>query len=239
MALILSACTGTETTTPAPEPTSTTSPPQATGTTGTTRGEGTTSAPAPSTTSTVVEAPPTTDAALTPRPPTPSQQEGPFYPVELPPDSDADLTQVEGTAQTALGSVLLLDGVLVATSGEPIAGAVIEIWQTDHQGIYLHPGDPGLPRRDQSFQGYGQAVTASDGTWAFRTIDPGYYEPRPRHIHFKVLIDGSEHLTSQIYFADDPQAAGADERLVATIAPGVDEGGNQVLLAQHTVVLDL
>ena len=172
-----------------------------------------------------------------PLPPTPSQQEGPYYPVERLDDNDNDLTVVEGLSGTPSGNVLVLTGTLVTTEGAPVQGGAVEIWQTDANGVYLHPGDPGVADRDPYFQGTGVATVAADGSWSFRTINPGYYEPRPRHIHVKVFVDGQETLTTQIYFSDDPQAAGIDERLVATIAPGTDDGGNPILIADHRFVL--
>ena len=167
--------------------------------------------------------------------PTPSQQEGPFYPVSKPRDRDNDLTEINGESGVAGGQVLIISGLLVDTTGEPIQGATIEIWQTDENGIYLHPGDPGVDDRDPAFQGYGESITQSDGSWGFRTINPGYYEPRPRHIHLKVLMDGGVVLTSQVYFSDDPDAIGVDPALIAEVT--LDDDG-ATLVAEHLLVID-
>ena len=169
--------------------------------------------------------------------PTPAQQGGPFYPVEKPDDRDNDLVVVEGRPEPASGEVLLLTGRLLATDGAPIAGAVVEIWQVDQNGIYLHPRDPGIDNRDPNFQGYGESVTDDNGDWSFRTVDPGYYEPRPRHIHLRVVADGEVVLTSQIYFSDDPQAGGENPLLIAEIEVGAAEDGSSVLMASHVLVL--
>ena len=170
--------------------------------------------------------------------PTPAQQEGPFYPVEKPEDTDNNLVVVEGLSDTAAGQVLLLSGSLLTAKGEPVSGATIEIWQVDQNGIYLHPGDPGIDSRDPNFQGYGESVTDEDGGWSFRTINPGYYEPRPRHIHLRVLSSGEVVLTSQIYFSDDPDASGEDPLLVAEVVSESDGYGSSVLKATHGLVLD-
>ena len=206
----------------------------------------TTSLP-PTTTATTTSAPigdemdPSTSTTTPPEPlplaSTPSQGEGPYYPVEELEDQDSDLTVVAGLGGRAAGNVLLLTGELLTTAGTPIAGGVIDIWQTDANGIYLHPADPEVADRDPFFQGSGEAVTDAGGAWAFRTIDPGYYEPRPRHIHVKVWVDGMVVLTTQIYFTDDPQAAGLDGLLVTTIDEGTDDDGNPVLIAHHRFVL--
>ena len=139
---------------------------------------------------------------------TPSQAEGPYYPLEKPTERDNDLTVVPGASGAPAGQILLLGGRLLDRGGYPVAGAVIEIWQTDAEGIYLHPGDPDTDTRDPNFQFYGEARTGSDGSYNFRTIIPGQYEPRPRHIHVKVKLDGRELLTTQFYFPEDALASG-------------------------------
>lgn len=167
--------------------------------------------------------------------PTPSQQEGPYYPVSKPSDRDSDLTKVDGEPGFAGGQVLDIRGLLVDTMGDPIEGATIEIWQTDENGIYLHPADPAVDDRDTAFQGYGESTTKADGSWGFRTVNPGYYEPRPRHIHLKILVDGVVVLVSQVYFSDDPDATGLDPAVIAEVA--LDEDGS-TLIAEHLLVVE-
>lgn len=110
------------------------------------------------------------------------------------------------TAPTARGEVLLLTGRVLDVNGNPVPGAAVEIWHTDAQGIYDHPDDRSTNNRDRGFQFYGTSITDQDGNYAFRTILPGQYEPRPRHIHVKVKMNGSELLTTQFYFEEDRQA---------------------------------
>lgn len=112
------------------------------------------------------------------------------------------LAEFPGESQ-AKGTVVLLFGRVLDVNGNPVSGAAVEIWQTDAQGIYDHPGDSDTASRDRSFQFYGTSVTGDDGVYVFRTIEPGYYEPRPKHIHVKVKIDGQEALTTQFYFEED------------------------------------
>ena len=120
---------------------------------------------------------------------------------------------------TARGTVLILTGHVLDINGNPLEGAAIEIWQTDASGVYDHPGDPGTANRDRGFQFYGTAVADAQGKYAFRTIRPGEYEPRPPHIHFKVWLNSTLLLTSQLYFTDTGNdgglGAGADQLLVA------------------------
>ena len=177
---------------------------------------------------------------------TPAQTEGPYYPVEKPADRDNDLVDLAGASGTAAGDILEFDGTLYDGSGMPVAGAIIEIWQTDNNGIYLHPNDRGRARRDVNFQSYGEAVTADDGSYHFRTIVPGRYEPRPRHIHVKVRLNGQEQLTTQFYFDNDPTLAsdsifaGASEEqeaMIMQVDEGVDAAGSPALLGKRDIIL--
>jgi hypothetical protein len=81
---------------------------------------------------------------------------------------------------TAQGDVLIFGGRVLDRQGEPVPNARIEIWQTDRNGIYYHPGDAGTDRRDKGFQFYGSDVTDQEGRYAFRTIVPGEYGRRPQ-----------------------------------------------------------
>jgi protocatechuate 3,4-dioxygenase beta subunit len=178
---------------------------------------------------------------------TPPQGEGPYYTVDKPTDRDNDLTDLEGASGQPTGEIIEFGGRVYDANGRPIPGILIEIWQTDANGIYLHPGDPDTDRRDPDFQFYGEAVTAADGRYSFRTILPGRYEPRPRHIHVKIKLDGQELLTTQFYFADDPELAGesmfnqigADgEYLVIALEEAQDSDGNPIFVGQRDVVLN-
>ena len=138
---------------------------------------------------------------------TPPQIEGPYYPRRKPAETDADLTRL-GNGPLAQGQVIDLTGEVIDPDGQPIEGAAVEIWQTDHQGIYLHPRDPRAAKRDKAFQSYGRVVTDGKGAFAFKTIVPGRYEGRPVHIHVKVTPPGGPTLTTQLYFKGDPDLAG-------------------------------
>jgi protocatechuate 3,4-dioxygenase beta subunit len=133
--------------------------------------------------------------------PTPSQSEGPFYPVQLPADSDADLLR-NGTQHYRLGVPAWVEGTVVDVDGVPVAGAQVDIWQCDEQGHYHHPGDGG--RADPAFQGFGRALVGRDGVYRFRTIRPARYSGRTPHIHFKVRLGPHELLTTQMYVQGDP-----------------------------------
>jgi protocatechuate 3,4-dioxygenase, beta subunit len=136
---------------------------------------------------------------------TPGQTEGPFYPVSLPADTDNDLVRVQGRAAQAMGQVAHVVGRVLNRRGEPVRGATLEIWQCDANGIYNHPRQPGLQRRDAAFQGYGRTQAADDGRYSFRTIRPVAYPGRTPHIHFKVHAPGAGRLTTQLYIAGERQ----------------------------------
>ncbi len=134
---------------------------------------------------------------------TPPQTEGPYYPRRMmPTETDPDLTRI-GNGPQANGDVLALQGTVVDPSGKAIAGARVEIWQTDHQGIYMHPAVSNTNSRDKAFQFYGIATTDTAGAFAFRTIIPKQYPGRARHIHVKITPPGGTTLTTQLYFAGD------------------------------------
>ena len=133
--------------------------------------------------------------------PTPSQTEGPFYPVRLPADADNDLLR-HGTLSYSRGQPAWLEGRVVDLQGRPVTGAQVEIWQCDEAGHYHHPGDRG--RADPAFQGFGQVRAAADGGYRFRTIRPAPYSGRTPHIHVKVRLGARELLTTQLYVEGEP-----------------------------------
>ena len=133
--------------------------------------------------------------------PTPSQTEGPYYPVRFPADTDADLLRT-GTARYGKGQAAWVTGTVTDTRGTPLAGGVIEIWQCDQDGHYHHPGDG--DRADPAFQGFGQVTLGRDGRYRFRTLKPAPYSGRTPHIHVKVRLDGETLLTTQFYVQGDP-----------------------------------
>lgn len=140
-------------------------------------------------------------AAALPR--TPAQTAGPFYPDTLPLDTDNDLLVINEAAP-ALGQVTHLTGSVRDERGRPINNAVVEIWQVDHNGVYLHRLSDNRARRDRNFQGFGRFLTASSGAYYFRTIKPVPYPGRAPHIHFAVKVRGRETFTTQCYVKGEP-----------------------------------
>jgi protocatechuate 3,4-dioxygenase beta subunit len=133
---------------------------------------------------------------------TPRQTEGPFYPNKLPPDTDNDLLFVNDSFAPAEGEVTHLTGRVLGPTGRPVRNVVVEIWQVDNNGIYLHTDCPNRDNRDENFQGFGRCLTDSSGQYYFRTIKPVAYTfgiTRTPHIHVIVRKGDKRMLTTQMY----------------------------------------
>ena len=132
---------------------------------------------------------------------TPAQMEGPFYPNKLPLDTDNDLLIVNETITPAVGEVTHLTGKILDAKGNPVRNALVEIWQCDAKGVYLHTADSDRKKdtQDKNFQGFGRFLTGSTGEYYFRTIKPVPYPGRTPHIHFKIKQGRKELLVTQCY----------------------------------------
>ena len=135
---------------------------------------------------------------------TPAQTEGPFYPDKLPLDTDNDLLIINDEITPAVGEVTHLSGRVLDARGNPIRNAVVEIWQCDNNGVYLHTRDAARGGNDANFQGFGRFLTGSSGEYYFRTIKPVPYTGRTPHIHFQIRKGDRELLTTQCYVKGHP-----------------------------------
>jgi len=135
---------------------------------------------------------------------TAGQAEGPFYPDKLPLDTDNDLLILNNSITPAVGQVTHLTGRILNLTGAPIRGAVVEIWQADSTGAYIHTKGR-EEKMDKNFQGFGRFLTGSTGEYYFRCIKPSKYYGRAPHIHFAIFQNGSRMLTTQLYVKGDPQ----------------------------------
>lgn len=140
---------------------------------------------------------------------TPSEIEGPFYPVIAQKDQDFDLTQVEGKDGVAKGRPIEIVGVVVDEAGQPIEDATVDLWQANAAGRYRHPHERNQAPLDEYFQGWAIVQSGTQGGFRFRTIFPGTYPAskgwtRPPHIHFKVTRKGYVELITQMYFPGHP-----------------------------------
>ncbi|OLT13594.1 protocatechuate 3,4-dioxygenase subunit beta [Actinomadura sp. CNU-125] len=123
---------------------------------------------------------------------------------------DWDLTKQH--SGEPLGERIIVTGRLLDTAGRPVRGALVEVWQANAAGRYLHAGDQHPAPLDPNFTGAGRCVTDDDGRYRFVTIKPGAYPWRnhhnawrPAHIHFSVFGTAfTQRLVTQMYFPGDP-----------------------------------
>ena len=136
---------------------------------------------------------------------TPRQTEGPFYPDKMPLDTDNDLIIINDSLTPAVGTIAYLSGKVTDIKGNPQRNALVEIWQVDKHGVYLHSRGGSREKLDSNFQGYGRFLTDSKGRYSFRTLKPSPYSGRTPHIHMAVSTKGKRVLTTQCYVKNEPR----------------------------------
>lgn len=178
---------------------------------------------------------------------TPSTTEGPYYPDTLPLDRDNDLLVINNNITPSIGTIAWLSGRILDRNGNPIRNAVMEIWQADNYGSYIHSRGVQNGQRDGNFQGYGTFETASDGRYLFRTIKPGLYTGRVRHVHARITLPGGRSLTTQLHIEGETSANDTvlsairdSAQLASVIRPWTVIPGSAVgaLAANWDVVMD-
>lgn len=123
----------------------------------------------------------------------PSVTQGPFYPLakNIPLDKDSDLVRLNDSLTLASGVVNHISGRVLNGNGNPVRGALVELWHADHDGDYLYSNSEARnPSCDAAFAGFGQFLTGVDGCYRFRTIKAGLYRGRCRHLHWGVTLPG-------------------------------------------------
>jgi protocatechuate 3,4-dioxygenase beta subunit len=139
-----------------------------------------------------------------------AQTEGPFYKPHSPERSSLLEDGMQGTP-------LLITGRVFNQDCEPIAGAMLDFWQTDDEGQYDNLG----------YRLRGHQFADEDGSYTLETVLPGEYPGRTAHIHVKVFApDGRELLTTQIYIPgvsdQTPDGIFSPELLAHDLEPGTD-----------------
>ena len=125
---------------------------------------------------------------------------------------DADLTRNAGTGGEAIGQRIIVTGQVRDEAGVPVRHALVEVWQANAAGRYVHTADQWPGPLDPNFLGIGRCLTDDEGAYRFLTVRPGAYPWRndrkawrPSHIHFSVLGGSwASRLVTQMYFPDDP-----------------------------------
>jgi protocatechuate 3,4-dioxygenase beta subunit len=165
---------------------------------------------------------------------------GPAFGSDTPAPSTADLTR-HGAGE-ALGQRIIVAGRVLEGDGRPVGNTLLELWQANAAGRYVHEADQHDAPLDPNFLGAGHTLTDSDGNFRFLTILPGAYPWRnsynawrPAHIHFSVFGRSvAARLVTQMYFPGDPLLAldpiynsipdrDARERLISRYDPELSE----------------
>ena len=126
---------------------------------------------------------------------------------------DADLTRNARTGGEAIGQRIIVIGCVLDDRGRPVPNTLLEIWQVNAAGRYLHKRDQWPAPLDPSFLGFGRSGTAEDGSYWFETVKPGPvpFDGEPRqapHICVTVFSRGLlNHLVTRLYFEDEPANA--------------------------------
>ena len=151
---------------------------------------------------------------------TPEQIEGPYF---VPSPRRSDITEDREGLPLSL-NIQVID----TTTCDPVEDALVEVWHCDAAGRYsafpeelrrkpfdtmLFIAGDGNSVNDKTYL-RGSQATDSEGGARFKTIFPGWYDPRVTHIHVKVVHNGTAYLTTQLYFPDELAAKvyGEDER---------------------------
>jgi protocatechuate 3,4-dioxygenase, beta subunit len=148
---------------------------------------------------------------LVPRPLTLSEITGPAGP-DLFTVGPMDLSRSAPDAPKATGQLIQISGRVMDEDGSPLAGAVIEIWQANSAGKYIHDADRHNAPIDPHFTGEGRLTTDDEGQFQFFSIKPGAYPVlesgwwwRPPHVHFSILAQSwMDRFVTQIFFPGEP-----------------------------------
>ena len=145
--------------------------------------------------------------------PTDTELSGPTFGSNLLGPLDHDLIRnYSRSGMEAIGPRIIVHGKLLDGDGHPVPNKLIEVWQANSGGRYRHVNDGYLAPLDENFGGCGRCISGEDGSYCFRSIQPGPYpwpnggnNWRPAHIHFSVFGDGfAQRLITQMYFEGDP-----------------------------------
>jgi len=125
---------------------------------------------------------------------------------------DNDLTKNARKNGEPIGERIKVAGVVMDEYGKPLPNVLVEIWQANSAGRYIHKQEIHDAPLDPNFLGAGRILTDSHGRYSFYSIKPGAYPWgnhfnawRPNHIHFSVIGHQFEHrLVTQMYFPGDP-----------------------------------
>jgi protocatechuate 3,4-dioxygenase beta subunit len=125
---------------------------------------------------------------------------------------DRDLSRAIPGGPRATGQLIWISGRVLDEDGSPVRDALIEIWQANASGKYIHERDRHEAPLDPNFTGLGRLMTGKEGEYEFQTIKPGAYPVfesdwwwRPPHIHFSILGPSwMDRYITQTFFPGEP-----------------------------------
>ena len=165
-----------------------------------------------------------------------SELTGPVYGETEVNPIDSDLTRNAIVNGEAIGERIIVTGRVLDGQGRPVRNALLEVWQANACGRYVHKLDLHDAPLDPNFTGAGRVMTNEKGEYKFTSIRPGAYPWknhanawRPAHIHFSVFGNNFlQRIVTQMYFPGDPLLP------LDPIYNGVpDEKGRQRLIATY------
>jgi protocatechuate 3,4-dioxygenase, beta subunit len=166
-----------------------------------------------------------------------SELTGPVYGHESLDELDHDLTRNAVRNGEPLGERIVVTGRVLDEDGRAVPDALIEIWQANAAGRYVHKADQHDAPLDPNFLGAGRCVTDEDGRYRFYSIKPGAYPWgnhhnawRPNHIHFSLFGHSfATRLVTQMYFPGDPLLD------LDPIYQGAPEGARERMIARFSI----
>jgi protocatechuate 3,4-dioxygenase beta subunit len=139
-----------------------------------------------------------------------SELTGPVFGHDAVDELDHDLTRQH--AGEPLGERIIVTGRVLDEDGRPVRSALVEVWQANAAGRYVHERDRHPAPLDPNFTGAGRCLTDDEGRYRFVSVKPGAYPWknhhnawRPAHIHFSLFGRAfAQRLVTQMYFPSDP-----------------------------------
>lgn len=147
---------------------------------------------------------------------------GPFFPADYFQPGDNDLTRVSPSANPcSTGEPFTLTGAVRKEGSEPVANAILELWQADASGRFRHSEDPQGDQADPDFLGWGRAWSTAEGAYSFHSVRPGPYEEngktRAPHLNILVMGIGLMRIVETTLFFPDFPAENAKDRVLSVL----------------------
>lgn len=166
-----------------------------------------------------------------------ARRQAPVYGADQLGPLDHDLTKNAIKNGEPLGERIIVTGRVTDEDGKPVRNTLVEVWQANAAGRYVHRADQHGAPLDPNFSGAGRCMTDGQGRYSFRSVKPGAYpwgnHPnawRPNHIHFSLFGEYfASRLVTQMYFPGDPLLA------YDPIYQGAPEGARELMVSRFSL----